>query len=56
VILCIRKLRTDIGKYVFVHMTIELWNRLPAEALAAFTFKSHIIRKRVGRVIISEEK
>jgi hypothetical protein len=45
-----------MGKYAFVHRTIELWNWLPAEALAAFTSKSHIIRKRFRRAIISEEK
>jgi hypothetical protein len=31
-----RKQRTDIGKYCFVNRTIKLWNKLPAEALAAF--------------------
>jgi len=29
-----RKRRTDIGKYSFVSMTVKLWNRLPAAALA----------------------
>ena len=48
--------RTDIGKYCFVNRTIKLWNQLPAEPIATFPFKSHIIRKRVRRVIISEEK
>jgi len=51
-----RKQRRDIGKYSFVNRTIKLWNRLPAEELATFPTKSHIFRKRVRKVIISEEK
>ena len=49
-----RKQRTDICKYSLVNRTIELWNQLPAVALAIFACKSHIFRKRVRRVIISE--
>jgi len=51
-----RKQRTDIGKYCFVNRTIKLWNQLPAEALATVTCKSHVFRKRVRKVIVSEEK
>ena len=51
-----RKQRTDIGKYCFVNRTIKLWNQLPAEALATFCCKPQIFRKRVRKVIISEEK
>jgi hypothetical protein len=51
-----KKQRTDIGKYYFVSRTIKLWNRLPAETLAAFRCKSHTDRKRFGEVIISEGK
>jgi len=51
-----RKQRTDIGKYCFVYRTIKLWNQLPAVTLATFPFKSHIFRKRVREVIISEDK
>jgi hypothetical protein len=28
-----RKQKTDIGKYSFVNTIIQLWNRLPADAL-----------------------
>ena len=51
-----RKQRTDIGKYWFVNRTIKLWNQLPAVAIATFSCKSHITRKRVRKVIISKEK
>jgi len=51
-----RKQRTDIGKDCFVNRTIKLWNQLPAETLVTFLCKSSIIGKRVGKVIISEEK
>jgi len=49
----VRKQRTDIGKYSFVNRTIKLWNQLSAEALAIFTCKSHIFKKRVRKVTIS---
>jgi hypothetical protein len=49
-----RKQRTNIGKYSLVNRTIKLWIQLPAEALAIFPCKSHIFRKRVRKVIISE--
>jgi hypothetical protein len=45
-----------IGKYSFANRTIELWNQLPAEALASFPCNSHTFRKRVRKVITSEEK
>ena len=51
-----RKQRTDIGKHSFVNRTIKLWNQLPAEALATFPCKSHIVRNKDGKVIVSEEK
>ena len=51
----VRKQRTDIGKHSFVNRTTKLWIQLPAEALATFPCKSHIFRKRVRKVIISEE-
>jgi hypothetical protein len=46
-----RKQRTDIGKFSFVNRTIQLWNKLPADALATFPFKQSIFRKRVRKVI-----
>ena len=51
-----RKQRTGIGRYCFVNRTIKLWNQLPAEALAAVTCKSQVLRKKVRKVIVSEEK
>jgi len=33
-----------------------MWNKLPAEALATFPYKSHIFRKRAREVITTEEK
>ena len=44
------------GKHSSVNRTIKLWNRLPVEALSTFLCKSHIFRKRVRKVIISEER
>ena len=51
-----RKHRIGIGKYLFVNSTITLWNQRPAEALATFPHRSHIVKKRVRNVIISEVK
>jgi hypothetical protein len=51
-----KKQRTHIGKYYFVNRIDRLWNQLPAETLAAFPCKSHVFKKRVTKVIISEEK
>ena len=39
-----------------VNRKIRLWDQLPAEALATFPCKSHIFRKTVGKVSISEER
>jgi hypothetical protein len=50
-----REQRTDIGKYSCLNRTIKLWDQLPAEALATYHCKSHIFRKRVEEVIISEK-
>jgi hypothetical protein len=50
-----RKQRTDIGKFSFVNSTIQLWNKLPADALGTFPCKPSIFRKRV-RKVISEVK
>jgi len=51
-----RKQKTEIGKLSFVNRMTKLWNQLPAQALATFPCKSLIFRKRVRKVIISEEK
>jgi len=51
-----RKQRRDIGKYSFVNKRIKLWSQLSAEALATFPCKSLVYRKRVRKVVISEEK
>jgi hypothetical protein len=51
-----RRQRRDVGTYSFVNSTINLWNQLPAEALATFPCKLHVFRKRVRKVIISEVK
>jgi len=51
-----RKQRRVIGKQSFVNRKIKLRNQLPAETPATFLRKSHIFRKRVREVIISEEK
>jgi len=40
----------------FVNRTIKLWNQLPAVVLATFPYKSRIFRKRIRKVIVSEEK
>jgi len=49
------KQNTDIGKYCSVNRTIRLSNQLPAEVIVTFLCKSHIFRKRVRKVIISEK-
>jgi len=51
-----RKRNTDIGKYSSVIWAIKLLNQLPAEVIATFLCKTHIFRKKVRKVIISEEK
>ena len=42
-----RRQRTDIRKYSFVNITIQLWNRLPAEILGTLPCKPNAFRKRV---------
>jgi hypothetical protein len=51
-----RKQRTVIGKYCFVNRTIKLWTQLPAEVLGTFCCESHVFRKRVRKVTLSEGK
>jgi len=51
-----RKQRGDINKYSFVKRTLKLWNQPPAEGLVTFPCKLHTFRKRVKKVIVSEEK
>jgi hypothetical protein len=50
-----RRQRTDIRKYSFVNRTIQLWNKLPLNALGNFCFKPSTFRKRF-RIVISEVK
>jgi len=50
-----RRQRTDIRKYSFVNRTIQLWNKLPMNALGNFLFNLSTFRKRVGK-LISEGK
>jgi len=50
-----RRQGTDIGKYSFVNRTIQLWNKLPMNALGTFPFKQGSFRKKV-RKVISEVK
>ena len=47
--------RTEIGKYSFVNRTIQLWNKLPMNALGTFPSKPSTFRNRV-RKVISEVK
>ena len=48
-----RRHRTHIGKYFFVNRTIQLWNKLPMNALGSFPFKPRTLRKRI-MIVISE--
>ena len=50
-----RRQRADIRKYSFVNRTIQLWNKLPMNALGTFPSKPSTYRKRV-RKVISEVK
>jgi hypothetical protein len=50
-----RRQRADIRKYSFVNRTIQLWNKLPMNALGTFHSKPNTYRKRV-RKVISEVK
>jgi hypothetical protein len=45
------KIRTDIGKFSFVNRTISDWNRLPEGAIGTSLVKTHVFRKRVGKVV-----
>jgi hypothetical protein len=51
-----RKQIADISKYSFLKRTFKLWNQPPAGVLVTSPCKSHTFRKRVGKVIVSEEK
>jgi hypothetical protein len=46
-----RKQRTDIGKYSFVHRTMQLWTQLPEVALGAPSSKPSSFKKSVREVI-----
>jgi hypothetical protein len=46
-----RKQRADIGKYSSVNRTIQLWNRLPADAVGTLSCKRSNFSKRVRKVI-----
>jgi hypothetical protein len=46
-----RKKKTDIGKYLFVNRTIQLWNQLPPDASGTLSYKSSNFRKMVRKVI-----
>jgi hypothetical protein len=46
-----RKQKRDIGKYSFVHRTIQLWNKLSAVALGSLSCKPSNFKKRVRKVI-----
>jgi hypothetical protein len=45
-----RKQRTDIGKYSFVHRTIQLWYQLPAEVSETLSSTPNNLRKRVRKM------
>jgi len=51
-----RKQRTNIGNNSFADRNIQLWNQLPAEALENFPCRTHIFKKRVRKVIVSDVK
>ena len=51
-----RKQRTDVGKYSFVNRTITDWNQLTEGEIGALTGNTYSFRKRVRKVITSEEK
>jgi len=46
-----RRQRTDIRKYSFVNRIIQLWNKLPMNALGNFFFNLSTFRKRVVKLI-----
>jgi hypothetical protein len=45
-----RKIRTDVEKLSFVNRTIADWNWLPEEAIGTSLVKTHVFRKRIGKV------
>jgi hypothetical protein len=46
-----QKAKTDIGKYLFVNRTTQIWNQLPADALETTYCRISNFRKRVRKVI-----
>jgi len=48
--------KEQIGKYSFVNRAIQLWYQPTAEALATLPCRSHILKKRVRKLILSEMK
>jgi hypothetical protein len=52
----VREQRIGIVIYCFAKRTIKLWNQLLAEALASSSCKLHIMRRRVRKVVINEER
>jgi len=45
-----RRQRMDIGKHSFVNRTIQLWTKLPVNALGNFLFKLSTFKYRVRKV------
>ena len=52
----VRKQRTDIGKYSFVHRSINDWNKLPQGAIGTSNGKTNIFKTRVRKVKTSDGK
>jgi hypothetical protein len=46
-----RKQKTDIRKYFFANRTIQLWNKLPADALETSSCSLSNFKKRVRNVV-----
>jgi hypothetical protein len=46
-----RKQRTDIRKYSFINMAIQLWNQPPGDDLGTLSCKPSNFGKRVRKVI-----
>jgi hypothetical protein len=44
------KIRTDVGKFSFVHRTIVNWNRLPEGVIRTSLIKTDVFRKSVRKV------
>jgi hypothetical protein len=49
-------IRTDVGKFSFVNMTIAEWNQLPKGAIGTPPVKTHTFRKKVRKVKIRKVK